>query len=126
KEAPAGYKGTAMGIYSTSQFLGVAIGGSLGGWLDGYFDSQTVFLMGALLATVWLLVAMTMQEPPYLRSLRIELPDDIAADERLRTRLLAEEGIQEVLVVPEERSAYVKIDSKVTNRVNVEQAIARA
>lgn len=35
KESPAGYKGTAMGIYSTSQFLGVAIGGSLGGWVDG-------------------------------------------------------------------------------------------
>ena len=30
KESPAGYKGTAMGVYSTSQFLGVAIGGSLG------------------------------------------------------------------------------------------------
>jgi MFS family permease len=44
KESPAGYKGTAMGIYSTSQFLGVAIGGALGGWVDGLFDSQTVFL----------------------------------------------------------------------------------
>lgn len=126
KEAPAGYKGTAMGIYSTSQFLGVAIGGSLGGWIDGFFDAQTVFLMGALLATVWMLVALTMQEPPYLRSLRIELPGDIAADERLRAQLLAEDGVKEVLVVPEERSAYVKIDSKITNRVNVEQAIARA
>lgn len=42
KEAPAGYKGTAMGIYSTSQFLGVAIGGALGGWVDGLFDSQIV------------------------------------------------------------------------------------
>ena len=126
KEAPAGYKGTAMGIYSTSQFLGVAIGGSLGGWVDGFFDSQTVFLVGALLATAWLLVALTMQEPPYLRSLRIELPGDIDVDEHLRARLLAEEGVKEVLVVPEERSAYVKIDSKVTNRVNVEQAVARA
>ena len=45
KESPAGYKGTAMGIYSTSQFLGVAIGGSLGGWVNGLFDSQTVFLL---------------------------------------------------------------------------------
>ena len=35
KESPAGYKGTAMGVYSTSQFIGVAIGGSLGGWLYG-------------------------------------------------------------------------------------------
>lgn len=43
KESPAGYKGTAMGVYSTSQFLGVAIGGSLGGWVVEMFDGQAVF-----------------------------------------------------------------------------------
>lgn len=32
-----------MGVYSTSQFLGVAIGGSLGGWIDGMFDGQGYF-----------------------------------------------------------------------------------
>jgi len=124
KESPAGYKGTAMGIYSTSQFLGVAIGGSLGGWVDGLFDSQTVFLAGALLATVWLLVSMTMQEPQYVSSLRVEIPKDIDASDALRERLLAMDGVKEVLVVAEEHSAYVKIDSKVTNRFEVEQAIA--
>jgi MFS family permease len=124
KESPAGYKGTAMGIYSTSQFLGVAIGGSLGGWVDGLFDSQTVFLAGALLATVWLLVSMTMQEPQYVSSLRVEIPKDIDASDALRERLLAIDGVKEVLVVAEEHSAYVKIDSKVTNRFEVEQAIA--
>ena len=124
KEAPAGYKGTAMGIYSTSQFLGVAIGGSLGGWIDGLFDSQTVFLAGALLATVWLLVSMTMQEPQYVSSLRVEIPKDVAADDALRERLLATDGVKEVLVVADEHSAYVKIDSKVTNRFEVEQVIA--
>lgn len=124
KEAPAGYKGTAMGIYSTSQFLGVAIGGSLGGWIDGLFDSQTVFLAGALLATAWLLVSMTMQEPPYVSSLRVQIPDDVNADDALRERLLATEGVKEVLVVAQEHSAYIKIDSKVTNRFEVEQAMA--
>ena len=124
KEAPAGYKGTGMGIYSTSQFLGVAIGGSLGGWIDGLFDSQTVFLAGALLATVWLLVSMTMQEPQYVSSLRVEIPQDVAADDALRERLLATDGVKEVLVVADEHSAYVKIDSKVTNRFEVEQVIA--
>lgn len=124
KESPAGYKGTAMGIYSTSQFLGVAIGGSLGGWVDGLFDSQTVFLAGALLATVWLLVSMTMQEPQYVSSLRVEIPGDINANDALRERLMAMNGVKEVLVVAEEHSAYVKIDSKVTNRFEVEQAIA--
>ncbi|WP_312411181.1 MFS transporter [Pseudescherichia sp.] len=123
KEAPAGYKGTAMGIYSTSQFIGVAIGGSLGGWVDGLFDSQTVFLAGALLATVWLLVASTMQEPPYVSSLRVEIPDDVVITDTLKQQLESKAGVSEVLIVPEERSAYVKIDSKVTNRFEVEQAL---
>ncbi|GJL33447.1 Inner membrane transport protein YajR [Phytobacter ursingii] len=126
KEAPAGYKGTAMGIYSTSQFLGVAIGGALGGWVDGLFDSQTVFLAGALLAMIWLLVAGSMQEPPYVSSLRIAIPEGVTPDASLQARLLATDGVSEVLVVAEERSAYVKIDSKVTNRFEVEQAISRA
>ena len=123
KESPAGYKGTVMGIYSTSQFLGVAIGGSLGGWVDGLFDSQTVFLAGALLATVWLLVASTMKEPRYVSSLRVEIPDDVEISDALKQRLEGKEGVTEVLIVPEERSAYVKIDSKVTNRFEVEQAL---
>ena len=119
KESPAGYKGTAMGIYSTSQFLG----GSLGGWVDGLFDSQTVFLAGALLAMLWLFVASTMKEPRYVSSLRVEIPDDVAIGDALQQRLEATEGVSEVLIVPEERSAYVKIDSKVTNRFEVEQAL---
>ncbi|WHP30359.1 MFS transporter [Trabulsiella odontotermitis] len=126
KESPAGYKGTAMGVYSTSQFLGVAIGGSLGGWLDGFFDSQTVFLVGALLATLWLLVAMTMSEPPYVSSLRVEIPDDVEADASLQARLLATRGVSEALVVAKERTVYVKIDNKVTNRFEVEQAMKPA
>ncbi|MCQ4034129.1 MFS transporter, partial [Klebsiella pneumoniae] len=67
-------------VYSTSQFLGVAIGGALGGWVDGFFDSQTVFLLGALLAMLWLLVASTMSEPPYVSSLRVEVPDGVVVD----------------------------------------------
>ena len=121
KESPAGYKGTAMGVYSTSQFIGVAIGGSLGGWVDGLFDSQTVFLAGALLATLWLLIASTMKEPPYVSSLRVEIPPEVAADEALKNRLLAAQGVSEVLVVEDEHSAYIKIDSKLTNRFEIEQ-----
>lgn len=123
KEAPAGYKGTAMGVYSTSQFLGVAIGGSLGGWLAGHYDTQMVFLFGALLATAWLLVSITMQEPPYLSSLRVELPEEAALDATLTQRLLAAPGVSEAVVVSAERSAYVKIDNKVTNRFEIEQLV---
>jgi MFS family permease len=81
-----------MGVYSTSQFLGVAIGGALGGWVDGFFDSQTVFLLGALLAMLWLLVARTMSEPPYVSSLRVEIPDEVVAIARCRRVCRAQRG----------------------------------
>ncbi len=75
KESPAGYKGTAMGIYSTSQFIGVAIGGSLGGWIFGLEGADMVFAAGAIIALVWFAVSVTMQEPPYVSSLRITLSE---------------------------------------------------
>ncbi|WP_313590186.1 MFS transporter, partial [Pantoea septica] len=124
KESPAGYKGTAMGLYSTSQFIGVAIGGSLGGWVFGHFDAQTVFLVGAIVAAVWLFVAMTMQEPPYVSSLRIVLSDNALAVPNLEQRLKAQPGVSAVLIVPEEKSAYIKIDSKVTSRPELEALLA--
>jgi len=33
KIAPAGQKGAAMGVYSSSQFFGAFVGGAAGGWL---------------------------------------------------------------------------------------------
>jgi hypothetical protein len=68
KESPAGYKGTAM-MYSTSQFFGVAISGAL--CVGSMVSLTQTVLPPALLAMLWLLVAGTMSEPPYVSSLRI-------------------------------------------------------
>ncbi|PIJ40621.1 MFS transporter [Tatumella sp. OPLPL6] len=123
KESPAGYKGTAMGIYSTSQFLGVAIGGSVGGWVFQHVDAQAVFLLGAGIAIVWLLVSLTMQEPPYVSSLRVVI-DRTDNAQSLEQRLRQAPGVSNVLIIPEERAAYIKIDSKTTNRQEIEALIA--
>ncbi|MDU7768398.1 MAG: MFS transporter, partial [Serratia marcescens] len=123
KESPAGYKGTAMGVYSTSQFLGVAIGGSLGGWLYGLQGAGLVFIAGAVLAAVWFLVSSTMKEPPYVSSLRITLSELAVKDSALESRLKAQPGVAEAIVVPEERSAYVKVDTKQTNRGQLEALV---
>ncbi len=123
KESPAGYKGTAMGVYSTSQFIGVAIGGSLGGWLYGLQGAGLVFIAGAVLAAVWFLVSSTMKEPPYVSSLRITLSELAVKDSALESRLRAQPGVAEAIVVPEERSAYVKVDTKQTNRGQLEALV---
>ncbi|AJI94575.1 sugar (and other) transporter family protein [Yersinia ruckeri] len=123
KESPAGYKGTAMGIYSTSQFIGVAIGGSLGGWLFGLEGAGMVFIAGALIALMWFTVSITMQEPPYVSSLRITLSELAVKDAALEDRIKAQPGVTEAIVVAAERSAYVKVDTKQTNRNQLEQLV---
>ncbi|MGL6021423.1 MAG: MFS transporter [Gibbsiella quercinecans] len=123
KESPAGYKGTAMGVYSTSQFIGVAIGGSAGGWLYGLFGAGGVFIAGALVAALWFLVCRTMKEPPYVSSLRITLSELAVKDSALESRLKAQPGVAEAIVVADERSAYVKVDTQQTNRRQLEALV---
>lgn len=65
KTAPANRKGTALGIYSFSQFMGMFIGGALGGWLYGVFGLPSVYLFCAILAFSWLAIAFTMKNPQY-------------------------------------------------------------
>ncbi|TKI06290.1 MFS transporter [Martelella alba] len=123
KESPAGYKGTAMGIYSTCQFLGVALGGSLGGWLFQSSGASLVFLCGVAVALVWWGVSIRLQEPPYVSSLRLTLSALAAKDGGLEQKLKSQPGVTEVVVVPEERSAYVKVDTKRTNRLELERLV---
>jgi predicted MFS family arabinose efflux permease len=124
KESPPGYKGTAMGVYSTSQFIGVAIGGSLGGLLYSLGGGVLVFGSCALLALAWLGVSLTMQEPPYVSSLRIVLPAGVEASPALEQRIRACDGVSDVLLAPAERSVYVKVDSKRLSRRDLESLVA--
>ncbi len=121
KESPAGYKGTAMGIYSTSQFIGVAIGGSMGGWLFSLNGSSAVFLGCLILATVWFLVSLTMKEPPYVSSIRLVIPSDTSGDTaKLETLILSQPGVSEAVVMEKEHAAYIKVDTKKTSRSQLE------
>lgn len=120
KEAPAGYKGTAMGVYSTTQFIGVAIGGSLGGSLFEFHGAAWVFAAGVIITALWLCVGLSMKEPPYLSSLRITLPDIAFQDGALARKIRRHPGVAEVVVAPEERSVYVKIDREKTSRRQLE------
>jgi MFS family permease len=61
KTAPAGATGTATGIYSSSQFLGIFVGGVVGGWVHEAAGTTAVFLFSAAVAIAWLLVAATMR-----------------------------------------------------------------
>lgn len=60
KSSPQNIRGTALGIYSTSQFLGAFLGGTLSGYLLQNFSEQSVFGFCVVLALLWYLIAITM------------------------------------------------------------------
>lgn len=117
KIAPAGSKGTAMGIYSTSQFLGIFVGGIVSGWLYGQHELSGVFIFCAALAVLWLVVAITMKHPPYVATLLIKVGNiDYSAAQALQQRFLAQPGVAQALVSSEDGIAYLKIDSKIADK----------
>ena len=65
RAAPAARKGTALGIYSSAQFLGIFAGGSAGGWLYGVYGVAHVYLFCGVLALIWLTITFGMQDPQY-------------------------------------------------------------
>lgn len=62
--APPAAKGTALGVYSTLQSLGLFLGGLLGGWLGQRYGGSAVSLACGMLALVWLALATSMNPPP--------------------------------------------------------------
>jgi MFS family permease len=61
--APSNAKGTAIGVYSTLQFLGTFTGAVAGGWIAQQYGNIAVFGMCAIVAGVWLVVASGMRVP---------------------------------------------------------------
>ncbi|QSP96024.1 MFS transporter [Marinobacter salinisoli] len=111
KEAPAASKGTAMGVYSTSQFFGAFLGGALGGvLLEGVGFAGVLWLMVGLLA-LWLLVALTMPAPGYTTSFVVQLQQVVGDQyDQIDDRLRQLPGVQDVVIVEEAATAYLKVD----------------
>ena len=111
--APASQKGSAMGGYSSSQFLGAFLGGMLGGYVAQTTSTQAVFAAAALVGVIWLIIAWKMQVPP--KSKVISLMTQLDSEEQAQTlasQLVALPGVIEATVVRDESRSYLKINDK--------------
>jgi MFS family permease len=126
KSAPAEAKGTAMGLYSSSQFLGIFVGGIIGGWAHQRGGSGGVFLLTAAMALAWLVAAATMAQPSYLTTRLLPIVGNRNGDpETLAARLRQLPGVAEAVVVADENLAYLKVDSRSFDAARAE-ALAEA
>jgi len=126
KTAPADLRGTAMGIYSTSQFLGAGLGGAVGGWCYGKFGAEAVFLLCAGAALTWLIISISMKPPRYWANLLISIENfNTQAANDLATQMLNLNGIEEVTLHMEEAVAYLKVDNQKLDRNQLQKLITQ-
>lgn len=124
--APLTARGTAMGIYSSVQFLGAFFGASVSGALLQFVGGDAVLVFGAVLLLIWLVVASGMQSPAAVRTRMYHLPEmnsDAAVE--LRQRLSQLSGVYEVMVVATERMACLKVDRHGFDEAAVEQLVMK-
>lgn len=112
KAAPVDAKGTAIGLYSSFEFLGAFVGASAGGWLHGRYGISAPFVLTLGLLLLWLLITLSMPEPKPVvtRIVRVGKQSPRAA-QTLARELRAVRGVAEAIVIAEEGVAYLKVDT---------------
>ncbi len=123
KVCPAGSRGTAMGIYSTSQFMGAFVGGILGGWSLQQFGSTGVFLLVAVVLAIWWFLSLSLKSPRPLQTLVLEVGE---MEHRDFVKIISNiVGVEDILVVEGESLAYAKVDKKTVDMTSIKPYLNR-
>ncbi|MCK5728611.1 MAG: MFS transporter [Methylococcales bacterium] len=124
KTAPADLKGTAMGAYSSAQFMGAFLGGVTGGWLYGEHGAQAVFIFTAVAALSWVFIAVFMHTPRYLANLLISINEiNPEQSKEFVEELLAINGVAEARLHFDDNTAYLKVDNQILNKNHLQDLL---
>lgn len=111
KIAPLDAKGTAMGVFSSVQFLGAFFGSAMGGLLMQVYGGNAVLIFAVCMLMLWLFVASSMQPPKPLMTKMYHLREMSEEEARALKQSLAQlQGVGEVLIVVSEQIACLKVE----------------
>lgn len=126
KTSPANTKGTAMGIFSSAQFLGAFAGAYFGGILLSETSTETLFLCMTGLCLIWATITIKMPSPLYLSTLLARVNINTALEcAQLKQHLLSTKGIYEADIMSDDGIAYLKFDSRIVNREQLNVTIEK-
>lgn len=109
RQADTSNKGTAMGIYSSSQFLGIFAGGALAGMLFQYAGGVGIFLVNALIGAIWIVIATFMKPNTYQLTLTIDFEPPITDEAALENRLRQLQGVNTVSISHHDKKIHLRI-----------------
>ena len=117
KLAPVGYRGTAMGVFSTHQFLGAFVGGLGGGWLLQTYSAAILFSVVGGVLLIWFIICLLQTPPKQLTSVAFSLANMSQTNiNDLANQLTGIQGVEDMQLFIDEQTAYLKIDKKHLNK----------
>ncbi|ULJ62037.1 MFS transporter [Wielerella bovis] len=109
KIAPSDLKGTAMGVYNTTQSLGVFTGGLIGSKMYALFGFVGVFGFCCVIVGVWLWLAMTAPAPRPVKNVMFAVPDALRGDlNGLKHKIQAASGVEAVSFSADGATVFIK------------------
>jgi MFS family permease len=106
--APAGKKGSAMGVYASFQFFGAFIGGVLSGSIGELLGIKWVFVLASILCCIWLLLIRGLRATNRLK--RYTLKINSQTSDLTIQQLSKLEGVVDITLAPDEQVMYLKAE----------------
>ncbi len=103
--APAGEKGTAMGIYASFQFFGAFLGGVISGWTVNNWQAETAYLVGLIAILLWFFLLAGLKEVSRVK--RVQLNGFVSAE--ITSQLKALPGVVDVTQNAKAEAIYLKV-----------------
>ena len=110
--APAGKKGSAMGIFASFQFAGAFAGGAISGLISEFFLPHLVLVAGSLLCLLWLVLLRNMRGTEALKRYTLAVNLSRQTLDEVRQKLAQLDGVRDITIEPGLSVAYLKVDSR--------------
>lgn len=108
--APAGQKGTAMGLYASFQFFGAFLGGVVSGFVTDFWSQEWAYGIGAASTLLWLFIVFGIKEVSRVKRVMMSGVFSSADVPSLESKLRLVPGVLEVTLNSQNNVAYLKVD----------------
>lgn len=109
RQADIASKGAAMGIYSSSQFLGIFAGGATAGAIFELFGIPGIFVLNSGIGLIWIGIAAYIQPNTYQLTHVLSFTNNIPNEIALLERLHQIPGVKKVSISHSNQQIYLQI-----------------
>lgn len=110
--APAGKKGSAMGMFASFQFFGAFIGGVSAGLLSQYFAPHQILWFGVALLVIWAWIILGLQSVETVRRYTLQAKTDGLDMNNAMGQLKNMAGMLDIVFDEQAKTFYIKADKQ--------------